>query len=184
MVENFFIVVWIIVGILVFVITGPVVSLLWLLLFFCIGSIIMAILGMDYLAFLLIVVYAGAVVVLFLFITMFLNVRVYENFDYKFTYNWLSLFILFFVILFFSGFFFFNSGEFFSENIQISQDYISILDTSVHLLYSLGYLIFNVYFYIFFFLGLLLFIGMEGVLYLVLDFIKFLYIKVMWVSDI
>lgn len=70
-----------------FVITGPVVSLLWLLLFFCIGSIIMAILGMDYLAFLLIVVYAGAVVVLFLFITMFLNVRVYENFDYKFTYN-------------------------------------------------------------------------------------------------
>ncbi|MCC8397761.1 MAG: NADH-quinone oxidoreductase subunit J [Rickettsia endosymbiont of Labidopullus appendiculatus] len=54
---------------------NPVYSVLWLIFTFCNGSGLMILLGAEFLAMMLVVIYVGAVAVLFLFVIMMLNIR-------------------------------------------------------------------------------------------------------------
>jgi NADH-quinone oxidoreductase subunit J len=54
---------------------NPVISVLWLIFAFCNGAGLILLLGAEFLAMLLIVVYVGAVAVLFLFVIMMLDIR-------------------------------------------------------------------------------------------------------------
>lgn len=54
---------------------SPVHSVLWLILTFCNGSGLMVLMGAEFLAMMLIIIYVGAVAVLFLFVVMMLNVN-------------------------------------------------------------------------------------------------------------
>lgn len=58
---------------------NPVESVLFLILCFCISGILLFLLNSDFLALIYIVVYVGAVAVLFLFVIMMLNVKLKEN---------------------------------------------------------------------------------------------------------
>lgn len=59
---------------------NPVFSSLFLILLFCIGSFMIFLLGViEYVALLYIIVYVGAVAVLFLFVIMMIDVRVLEE---------------------------------------------------------------------------------------------------------
>ena len=58
---------------------NPVYSVLWLIFAFCNGSGLMILLGAEFLAMMLIVIYVGAVAVLFLFIIMMLNIQLTET---------------------------------------------------------------------------------------------------------
>lgn len=60
---------------LVVISNNPVYSVLWLIFTFCNGSGLMVLLGAEFLAMILIVIYVGAVAVLFLFVIMMLNIR-------------------------------------------------------------------------------------------------------------
>ncbi|MDD9335340.1 NADH-quinone oxidoreductase subunit J [Candidatus Tisiphia endosymbiont of Metellina segmentata] len=60
---------------LVVISKNPVYSVLWLIFTFCNGSGLMVLLGAEFLAMILIVIYVGAVAVLFLFVIMMLNIR-------------------------------------------------------------------------------------------------------------
>lgn len=60
---------------LVVISKNPVYSVLWLIFTFCNGSGLMILLGAEFLAMILIVIYVGAVAVLFLFVIMMLNIR-------------------------------------------------------------------------------------------------------------
>jgi NADH-quinone oxidoreductase subunit J len=61
-------------GLFVVLARNPVHSVLWLILSFCSAAGLMVLLGAEFVAMLLIIVYVGAVMVLFLFVTMMLDV--------------------------------------------------------------------------------------------------------------
>jgi NADH-quinone oxidoreductase subunit J len=61
-------------GLFVVLARNPVHSVLWLILAFCSSAGLMVLLGAEFVAMLLIIVYVGAVAVLFLFVVMMLNV--------------------------------------------------------------------------------------------------------------
>jgi NADH-ubiquinone oxidoreductase chain 6 len=57
---------------------NPVHSVLFLILVFCNTSALLVLLGLDFFAMMLLVVYVGAIAVLFLFVVMMLNIKVAE----------------------------------------------------------------------------------------------------------
>jgi NADH-quinone oxidoreductase subunit J len=57
---------------------NPVHSVLWLIFAFCNGSGLMILLGAEFLAMMLIIIYVGAVAVLFLFVVMMLDIHFSE----------------------------------------------------------------------------------------------------------
>lgn len=65
-------------GLLVIFSKNPVQSVLFLVVVFCLSAQLLIMLEVDFLAMVLIIVYVGAIAVLFLFIVMMLNIRVVE----------------------------------------------------------------------------------------------------------
>jgi NADH-quinone oxidoreductase subunit J len=65
-------------GLLVIFSKNPVQSVLFLVVVFCLSAQLLILLEVDFLAMVLIIVYVGAIAVLFLFIVMMLNIRVVE----------------------------------------------------------------------------------------------------------
>ena len=65
-------------GLLVIFKKNPVQSVLFLVVVFCLSAQLFVLLEVDFLAMVLIIVYVGAIAVLFLFIVMMLNIRVVE----------------------------------------------------------------------------------------------------------
>lgn len=65
-------------GLLVIFSKNPVQSVLFLVVVFCLSAQLFVLLEVDFLAMVLIIVYVGAIAVLFLFIVMMLNIRVVE----------------------------------------------------------------------------------------------------------
>jgi NADH-quinone oxidoreductase subunit J len=57
---------------------NPVHAVLWLIFAFCNGAGLMVLMGAEFLAMMLIIIYVGAVAVLFLFIVMMLDINVSE----------------------------------------------------------------------------------------------------------
>lgn len=65
-------------GLLVIFSKNPVQSVLFLVVVFCLSAQLLVLLEVDFLAMVLIIVYVGAIAVLFLFIVMMLNIRIVE----------------------------------------------------------------------------------------------------------
>lgn len=58
--------------------SNPVHSVLFLILSFCVSSAILLLFKIDFLGILFVIIYVGAIAVLFLFVVMMLNVKVFE----------------------------------------------------------------------------------------------------------
>lgn len=69
---------FVIVGLFVILTNNPVHSILALVLIFFLSSCLTLALGVEFLALLILMVYVGAISVLFLFVVMLLNIRVLE----------------------------------------------------------------------------------------------------------
>ena len=65
-------------GIMVIRSKNPVHSVLFLILVFCNASGLLILLGLDFFAMVFLVVYVGAIAVLFLFVVMMLNIKLVE----------------------------------------------------------------------------------------------------------
>nr|YP_011008102.1 NADH dehydrogenase subunit 6 [Dictyotopsis propagulifera]WBP69968.1 NADH dehydrogenase subunit 6 [Dictyotopsis propagulifera] len=63
-------------GLNVVISQNPIYSVLYLVLFFITGSSFLALFGFDYLSLIFILVYAGAIAVLFLFVVMILDIKI------------------------------------------------------------------------------------------------------------
>jgi len=90
-------------GLLVIFSKNPVQSVLFLVVVFCLSAQLFVLLEVDFLAMVLIIVYVGAIAVLFLFIVMMLNIRVVELGEILNRYFPLAAlvgFIIFFEIIF------------------------------------------------------------------------------------
>lgn len=77
---------------------NPVLSVLCLVNVFILGAGLTFSLGLDYLGILLLLIYVGAISVLFLFVVMLLNVRQTELHQSFLRFWWLGLLISFFVL--------------------------------------------------------------------------------------
>lgn len=68
-------------GVMVISATNAVHGVLWLVATFLCGVALFVSQGIDYIAFILLIIYVGAIAILFLFVTMMLNLVVRPTFD-------------------------------------------------------------------------------------------------------
>nr|YP_011008416.1 NADH dehydrogenase subunit 6 [Syringoderma abyssicola]WBP70387.1 NADH dehydrogenase subunit 6 [Syringoderma abyssicola] len=73
-------------GLNVVISQNPVYSILYLVLFFITGSSLLALLGYDFLALIFVLVYVGAIAVLFLFVIMILDIKIVNKPGFGATY--------------------------------------------------------------------------------------------------
>ena len=138
---------------------NPVHSVLFLILAFFNAGALFVILGAEFLAMMLVIVYVGAVAVLFLFVVMMLNInfsKVKEGFQKYFPIGSLIGFILFIeiILMVFSGDLLVNKNYEFNDNIPNT--------------HKIGSLLYTEYIYVFQLSGLILLVAMVGAIVLTL----------------
>ena len=176
---------------LVIGVTNPIHSILLLIVVFFLGSFLLFVLQLEYFALLFLIVYVGAIVVLFLFIVMMLEVRtlnVAQRFQDLFSYrSWiLPVFGLEFFFIVSQGVFDLSSvlslleGEnvalFFRES-NLSVDYGALLQRTDHLR-GIGGVLFTEYKFSVILAALLLLLSMIGSIVMTLDSVSLSTIKV------
>ena len=172
--ENIFLFIFFFLGIFAafFVVfsVNPVHSVLFLILVFFNISGILILLGLEYFALVFIIIYIGAIAVLFLFIVMMLNIKIIELKDNFWRYMPIGLFLTFLFIL---EIFFLISDNL---NILIFNflDYLNYINwiDYFHNLFTLeiiGEILYTYYFFSFLLGGLILFLAMFGSILLTLN---------------
>ena len=138
-------------------------SILSLICIFVISSILLLLLGVDYIPLIFISIYVGALSILFLFVVMMLNSRILiktNNFLFYF-FLLFSLFIFFIFLVLFNFF-----------NFQFVFDFVDpFINLSIknNLLLIIGFLLFTKYFTYILLSAVILFIAMLGSVSLVLE---------------
>ena len=138
---------------------NPVHSVLFLILAFFNSGALFVILGAEFLAMMLVIVYVGAVAVLFLFVVMMLNInfsKIKEGFQKYFPIGSLIGFILFIeiILMVFSGDLLVNKNNELNDNIPNT--------------HKIGALLYTEYIYVFQLSGLILLVAMVGAIVLTL----------------
>jgi NADH-ubiquinone oxidoreductase chain 6 len=162
-------------AIMVIRVKNPVHSVLFLILVFCNASANILLLGLDFFAMILIIVYVGAISVLFLFVVMMLNIKIAEIHENVLRYLPVGGIIGFILLL--------ELFTAFSEHTQLYNpsatsfpNFASNLSTfqastsySLPNIEALGSLIYTTYALYFFIGGLILFVAMIGAIVLTMQ---------------
>jgi NADH-quinone oxidoreductase subunit J len=145
---------------------NAVQSILYLILVFLLCSLLFIYIGADFIGLIILIVYIGAISVLFLFIIMMLNIRVLEVYSTFSIYLPLSFFlgVIFLIQVFFIYFYSFGITE--QSNLLQYINWGFLTNVKISLI---GQLLFNDYYILFVAATLLLFIAMVGVIILTLD---------------
>jgi NADH-quinone oxidoreductase subunit J len=136
---------------------NPVHSIFFLILVFMLGSSLLFFLDLEFLAFIFVIIYVGAIAVLFLFIIMMLNVKLVELNSFFYKYLPVGVFVL---TIFFLEFFFFIN--FYADTtFQVGLHYILFLDYvyALTVVELLGVVIYSYYGLGFIFCSLILFLA-------------------------
>jgi NADH-ubiquinone oxidoreductase chain 6 len=175
-------------GIMVIQSRNPVHSVLFLILVFFNAAGLLILLGLDFFAMIFLVVYVGAIAVLFLFVVMMLNIKLAEINEKKLRYlpvgGLLGILFLFEIFLIidndlvpvfvinskFSNLltdtYIVNHDKIISTNEYLQfTDWYSILDT-VPNIQAIGMLVYTYYFYFFLLASLILLVAMIGAIVL------------------
>ena len=142
---------------------NPVHSVLWLILAFLSSAGLFVLLGAEFVAMLLVIVYVGAVAVLFLFVVMMLDVDFAELKAEMAQYMPLALLIG--VVLLMQLAMAFGAWEF-SDTAQAAR--AAIAPTDEHNTAALGLILYDHYFLLFQLAGLILLVAMVGAIVLTL----------------
>jgi NADH-quinone oxidoreductase subunit J len=156
---------------LVFLSENPVHSVLFLILSFFNAASILILFNADFLGLLFIIIYVGAIAVLFLFVVMMLNIK---NIKVSSNINFLYIpFLLLFNIIFIIKLFFYLNDifsslqySFFINELSLSDSYIEILNTIV----VFGQVLYNYYLVCFLLAGFILLVAMLGAILLTFNF--------------
>ncbi|SMX34133.1 NADH-quinone oxidoreductase subunit J [Actibacterium lipolyticum] len=152
-------------GLFVVVSKNPVHSVLWLILAFLSAAGLFVLLGAEFVAMLLIIVYVGAVAVLFLFVVMMLDVDFAELKAEMARY--VPLAALIGVVLLMQLGMVFGVWQF-ADDAQSLRASVTPDATEVHNTAALGQLIYDDYIYLFQAAGLILLVAMIGAIVLTL----------------
>lgn len=154
-------------SIFVFISKNPVHSVLFLILTFCNASGILFLFNAEFLGLVFIIIYVGAIAVLFLFVVMMLNVKIYSsNIFFYLPFIFLGCFIMILQIFLILEKTFTNS-TFWVSNLPYSFD--NYLD-SLSSIDVLGQSLYNYYLLCFLLAGLILLVAMIGAIVLTLNF--------------
>ena len=167
---------------LLMIVLNPIHSLLLLINVFLLGSILLFNLNVEFFGLIFFMVYIGAIVVLFLFVVMMLDIKVssvFKNVNSIFSYKNLIIFFIAIEFFFFiledvqiTDYLFFIQKNL-SNNITFTffteyYDFFAILQKSSHL-EILGRFIYKHYLFAFLLSSILLYIAMVGAIVLTLD---------------
>lgn len=160
-------------SILIIISKNSITSVLYLICVYVLSALILLLLGAEFLSVIIVIIYIGAISILFLFVIMMLNLRIVE------VYNSL---VSYFPIGCFLGIFFFF--EFFFM-IKYDLDFLSLTYNTNNLLelgiitndllwshsnlYLLGDILYNSYSYLLVIAGLILLLAMIGSMVLTID---------------
>jgi NADH-ubiquinone oxidoreductase chain 6 len=172
-------------GVMVIQARNPVHSVLFLILVFFNGAALLLLLGLDFFALILLVVYVGAIAVLFLFVVMMLNIKLAEIDEKKLRYlplgglvGFLFLFETSLILdadlmpflhllkttshLSFDNFFLFEGQE---TSLPPHLEWSFLIKTLTNI-ESVGYLLYTYYFIFFLIASLILLVAMIGAIVL------------------
>nr|YP_009734647.1 NADH dehydrogenase subunit 6 [Sphaerothecum destruens]QID02690.1 NADH dehydrogenase subunit 6 [Sphaerothecum destruens] len=162
--DLFFVFNTLLASLMVILVGNPVYSVLYLILCFLNVSCLFFILGLEFVSIMMLIVYVGAIAVLFLFVIMMLDIRLGELEDNLFRFLPVGLLfgILFFVVIY---------VLLFSSLLPISKvltQFVVWLDLLIVLdnVSLLGLYLFNMYWFVFIGLGYLLMVAIIGVIIL------------------
>lgn len=142
---------------------NPVHSVLWLILAFLSSAGLFVLLGAEFVAMLLIIVYVGAVAVLFLFVVMMLDVDFAELKAEMAKYMPLALLIALVILMQFVMAFGAWESNVAAESLRMQE-----LDPNVSNTAALGLILYDEYFLLFQLAGLILLVAMIGAIVLTL----------------
>nr|YP_010620150.1 NADH dehydrogenase subunit 6 [Herposiphonia versicolor]WAX04186.1 NADH dehydrogenase subunit 6 [Herposiphonia versicolor] len=170
--ENFILIILyciiIVSALLVIFSENSVYSVFFLILTFCNVILLLLVLGAEFLAFLLLIVYVGAIAVLFLFVVMMLNIKsnLSNSLNFFFLY---SLPILFLLILFILDYFW-NFYTFFDilKTLNLNLTFTNWIDNLFFIsnIETIGNVFYTNYCFLFIVSGLILLVAMIGVIVL------------------
>lgn len=156
---------------LVFLSENPVHSVLFLILSFFNAASILILFNADFLGLLFIIIYVGAIAVLFLFVVMMLNIKNIKV-SAKINFLYIPFLILFNIIFIIKLFFYLNDifsslqYSFFINELYLSESYIDVLTTIV----VFGQVLYNYYLVCFLLAGFILLVAMLGAILLTFNF--------------
>lgn len=155
-------------GIFVSFLENPIESVLFLILTFCLGAINLLIWNVEFLGLLFIIIYVGAIAVLFLFVIMMLNIKTVKK-NFIFLFKRLFLVILIISILNYFGNYFFSN----IFNLKILSFYENTLIfkiDSITNIESLGQILYNYFLICVLIAGLILLVALLGAIILTYKF--------------
>lgn len=155
----------IICGILVIRAKNPVHSVLFLILVFCHAAGLLLMLDLDFFAMVFLVVYVGAIAVLFLFVVMMLNIKIEEVYETALPYLPLGGII---GLIFVTEILLVVERDFIPmiSSSSFNLEYIQFLPQTSSTIQAIGELIYTYYFFYFLVASLILLIAMIGAIVL------------------
>lgn len=154
-------------GIMVILTVNPVHSILYLVLVFCGSSCLLLMVKAEFLAMMFLMIYIGAIAVLFLFVIMMLNVKVIELNENLIQYLPLSGLIS--LIFLFEIFFLLKGNNYFETISSISYvNWGDVLNSKSNM-EVIGEVVYTYYFILFLVVGLILLVAMIGPIVLTLN---------------
>lgn len=164
-IHIFFLIILLISSFFLIILKNPVYSVLLLILsFFCSASIVI-LFGVDFMGILFLIVYVGAIAVLFLFVVMMLDLKL----DPVKTKNF------FFFLIFVTSFFFFfcfyelDFGSLFQKKFIVDNSFFNILDSFFNI-DIFGQCLYNYFLICFLIAGIILLLAMLGAISLTLKY--------------
>lgn len=164
-------------GVMVIQARNPVHSVLFLILVFFNAAGLLVLLGLDFFAMIFLVVYVGAIAVLFLFVVMMLNIKLAEINEKRLRYlpigGVLGILFLFEVLLIVDNdlipLLFYNNAKALSEiqNLNFT-NWISNVETITNI-QAVGNLVYTYYFYFFLMASIILLVAMIGAIVLTMQ---------------
>jgi NADH-quinone oxidoreductase subunit J len=144
--------------------SNPVHSIIYLILTFCITAFISFFFNLEFFGLIFVIIYVGAVAVLFLFIIMMLDIK-----DKSFkSFSLLYLILINGALLFLENFLRVFSSEVFSSR-NTSNDFLILFDSFFNI-DLLGQCLYNFFLICFLIAGLILFVALLGSIVLTLNF--------------
>lgn len=149
---------------------NPIHSVLFLILVFCNATGLLILLEVEFLAMIFLVVYVGAIAVLFLFVVMMLNIKIIELSENLFLYLPVGAFV---AMIFLFEIFLVIDTDLMPVFTKTTGDLINYIDWTNKVTYTsniaqLGNIMYTYYFYLFLVASMILLVAMIGAIMLTL----------------
>lgn len=145
---------------------NPLHSVIFLIFVFCNVVLILLLQGIDFLAMVFLIVYIGAIAVLFLFVVYMLNIKLIEINELNWQYLFGLILSLFFLVIF--ALFFFNTESIIFYNFETNQNFFIWLNLmfDIQNLRILALILYVDFYIVFIIIGLILLVAMIGAIVL------------------